>query len=137
MVHAYAETQPDDAMGNLGDMFEYAVKDCGQDADGSSLILSYPAQLKHFASSLRLFPKDKRDAEKIRHPVLRCRSKATIYLLLFFFWKLTGFHRCRTGTAAPPRTATPGNCRRSAACRTGCLDCQSAVSRSFSISRSV
>ncbi len=33
MVHAYAEIYLDDAMCNLGDMFAYAVIDCGLDAD--------------------------------------------------------------------------------------------------------
>ena len=33
MTHAYEETDLDDAMNNLGDMFDYAVNDCGFDAD--------------------------------------------------------------------------------------------------------
>ncbi len=33
MVHAYAEIYLDDAMCNLGDMFDYAVNECGYDAD--------------------------------------------------------------------------------------------------------
>ena len=33
MTHAYAETYLDDAMNNLGDMFDYAVNDCGYDAE--------------------------------------------------------------------------------------------------------
>ena len=33
MVHAYAEIYLDDATCNLGDMFDYAVNDCGYDAD--------------------------------------------------------------------------------------------------------
>jgi hypothetical protein len=31
MTHAYDETYLDDAMNNLGDMFDYAVNDCGYD----------------------------------------------------------------------------------------------------------
>ncbi len=34
MTHAYEETYLNDAMNNLGDMFDYAVNDCGYDADG-------------------------------------------------------------------------------------------------------
>ncbi len=33
MIRAYDETYLDDAMNNLGDMFEYAVNDCGYEAD--------------------------------------------------------------------------------------------------------
>ena len=33
MIHAYDETYLDDAMNNLGDMFDYAVNDCGYDAE--------------------------------------------------------------------------------------------------------
>ena len=33
MTHAYEETYLDDAMNNLGDMFDYAVNDCGFDAE--------------------------------------------------------------------------------------------------------
>ena len=32
MMNAYEETYLDDAMNNLGDMFDYAVNDCGYDA---------------------------------------------------------------------------------------------------------
>ena len=32
-MHAYEETYLDDAMNNLGDMFDYAVNDCGYDPD--------------------------------------------------------------------------------------------------------
>ncbi|MDR1801095.1 MAG: helix-turn-helix domain-containing protein [Lachnospiraceae bacterium] len=33
MMHAYDETYLDDAMNNLGDMFDYAVNDCGYDPE--------------------------------------------------------------------------------------------------------
>lgn len=33
MTHAYEETYLDDAMNNFGDMFDYAVNDCGFDAE--------------------------------------------------------------------------------------------------------
>jgi DNA-binding transcriptional regulator YiaG len=33
MTRAYAETYLDDAMNNLGDMFDYAVNDCGYDCE--------------------------------------------------------------------------------------------------------
>jgi DNA-binding Xre family transcriptional regulator len=33
MIRAYEETYLDDAMNNLGDMFDYAVNDCGYDAE--------------------------------------------------------------------------------------------------------
>ena len=33
MTHAYFDTYLDDAMNNLGDMFDYAVNDCGYDAE--------------------------------------------------------------------------------------------------------
>ena len=33
MIRAYDETYLDDSMNNLGDMFDYAVNDCGYDAD--------------------------------------------------------------------------------------------------------
>ena len=33
MTHAYSESYLDDAMNNLGDMMDYAVNDCGYDAD--------------------------------------------------------------------------------------------------------
>jgi len=33
MTRAYVETYLDDAMNNLGDMFDYAVNDCGYDAE--------------------------------------------------------------------------------------------------------
>jgi len=33
MIHAYAETYLDDAMNNLGDMFDYVVYDCGYRLD--------------------------------------------------------------------------------------------------------
>ena len=32
-IHAYPETYLNDAMNNLGDMLDYAVNDCGYDAD--------------------------------------------------------------------------------------------------------
>ena len=46
MVHAYAEIYLDDAMCNLGDMFAYAVNDCGLDADAffSHFIISGVAE---------------------------------------------------------------------------------------------
>jgi len=33
MTRAYEETYLDDAMNNLGDMFDYAINDCGLDAE--------------------------------------------------------------------------------------------------------
>lgn len=46
MVHAYAEIYLDDAMCNLGDMFAYAVNDCGLDANAffSHFIISGVAE---------------------------------------------------------------------------------------------